>query len=133
VVLGGVEVDVVGDLDRQVQGDVVHGVHRLGRHVPGHPLGDLAADGDPAVVALGHEGVQAGPGEDLVAEQHGQVDDGVAQPGADPGGRRPHREDAVGQVLHAEQRAGGHGHGGHRFSSGRGGHVVGPRPDQDQA
>jgi ribosomal protein S18 acetylase RimI-like enzyme len=73
VVLGGVEVDVVGDLDRQVHRHVVQGVHRLVRDLPGHPFGDLPADRHPPVVALRHEVVQAGAGEDVVAEQDGEV------------------------------------------------------------
>ena len=39
----------------------------------------------PPLVALGHERVEARPGEHVVAEQHGQVDDGVPEPGGHAG------------------------------------------------
>jgi hypothetical protein len=127
VVLRGVEVDVVGDRERQVQRDVGDRVHRGVRDLPGHQLRDPFPDLDPPGPTLGHERVErrfrergVGP---ISAEHGGQVDDAVPHAYPDPRRGAGRREHAVGQVVGAERGALGD----------EGGHRPGPRPDQLQA
>src|SRR5690606_7394205 len=107
-----VEVDVVGDLDRQVRPGAVDGHERRLHQRPGGGVADqLGQPGPhvpPGVRPRGHEGVEGGPGEDVahgadaagvVGGEPRQVDDVVADAGADPGRPVTGREHAVGQVL----------------------------------
>ena len=117
VVLGGVEVHVIGDLERQVQDDATDRVYGRVRDFVGYQRRDALADLDPAGAALGHERVECRPGEGGVgpirSERGGQVDDDVTDADADPrrcarGGEHP-----VGQVVAAERRAVGDRECGH--------------------
>ena len=94
VVLGGVEVDVVGDLERQPQ----RRPSRSGCTAPGAPspadqVGDPGPHRRPAVPALGHERVQRRRGEHVVAQGRRQVEDVLPDRDPDPrrraAGRRP--------------------------------------------
>ena len=118
VVLRGVEVDVVGDLEREVERHRPEVVHGRVRHVALDPLRDRRADLDPALVPLRHERVEAARGEDVVAEQERQVDHVVAQPDADPRVLPGNGVDAVGKVGQAVERALRNADGGHTRSFG---------------
>jgi hypothetical protein len=75
VVLAGVEVDVVADLERQVQPCPGQRAQRGldGGAVPldGQQFGEPGPDIGPPGPALGHEGVQRRLGEDLLPEDLG--------------------------------------------------------------
>ena len=125
-----VEVDVVGDLDREVRpGRRDRDERRLDQRPGGGVADQLGQPGPhvpPGVGPGGHEGVERGPGEQVahrtdaagvVGGEPRQVDDVVADAGADPGRPVTGREHAVGQVLGREPRAVGARHprppGGH--------------------
>ncbi|CAM5670466.1 hypothetical protein SFUMM280S_02366 [Streptomyces fumanus] len=125
VVLGGVEVDVVGDLEGQVQGDRGQGVEQRfeGRAVGGdrHPGRQRAPDVGPGGAPGRQQRVEV-----LVREQGGVrrsegvgrragVEDVVTEPDAHPPLRRAGvREHAVRKVVRAEGVALGDIEGGHR-------------------
>lgn len=125
VVLGGVEVDVVRDLEGEVQGHLGEGVQEGCDGLPvgrdRHPGGECAAYVGPGRAAGGEQRVQGG-----LCEQFGvrgaecpggrsRVEDVVAEPDADaPLGRSGPGEDAVGKVVRAEGIALGDIEGGHR-------------------
>ena len=112
MVLRGVEVDVVGHLERQLQDDLGprqqvcldQGAVRL----VGEQLDQPRAHGRPDRPAGCQEGVQGRGSEDgsaleLVGAGEGrEVDHLVAQGDADPGGRPPVAEDAERQVRGRE-------------------------------
>jgi hypothetical protein len=105
MVLGGVEVDVIRDLERQVQVHLRHGVARRVRHIACRDhVGDLLAHANPAGSPLGHERVQCGLGENRVVEQLRQVDDLVADAHPDSALAAGGREDPVRQIGDAEER-----------------------------
>src|SRR5690606_31861380 len=113
VVYGCVEVDVSADLHEQVQQYLVHRMHARVGHVTGDELGDPLTHLHPSPVALGHERVQRRLGEHVVAERHGEVDDGVPHTHSHAGGGARCGEDTVVQVVHPEQRTVGDLDGGH--------------------
>ena len=94
VVLGGVEVDVVRDLEGQVQGHLGEVVQQGadGLAVGGHrqPRGERAPDVGPGAAARGEQRVERGPGEQRDvggAERGGRgtgVQDVTAEPDPDP-------------------------------------------------
>ncbi len=115
MVLGGVEVDVVGDLERQVQRHLGERQQQRGERVPvglvGQPAGQRGADRGPHRAAGRQQrvervrveqdgGLPGGPGGGAC------VEDEVADPDADPPHAGPvgRGEDAVRQVVHAERR-----------------------------
>ena len=67
--------------DGQVQLHVGECVDGLVRHLAGQPLLQQCPHLHPPVVALGHEPVDVRPGEHVVAQQRGEVDDVLPEPG----------------------------------------------------
>ncbi len=116
MILGGVEVDVVGDGHRQVQGHVGNREHRGVGDVALHEFGDLPADLGPAGPALRHEGIEGGLREDVVTQGGGEIHDGISHPHSDPWGRVGGREHAVRQVLDPEEGIGGDVEDGHAWA-----------------
>ena len=132
--LGGVEVDVVADLERHPQRHVGQR-HQVRLDVPAAGLvaqqgGDPAPYGGPRVAALRHQRVERGRGEDRRQVQlvrrgdRRQVEHLVADPHAHPRGVVPAHEHAVRQVVDVVRRSGSavdpgaaHVRGGHTSSS----------------
>ncbi len=135
--LGGVEVDVVADLERHPQRHLGqrHQVRLdvLAARRVAQQGGDPAPYGRPRVAALRHQRVERGRREDRCQVQlvrgrdRCQVEHQVADPHADPGGVVPADEHAVRQVVDVVRRSGsavdpgarvgGHVGGGHTSSS----------------
>lgn len=101
--LGRVEVDVVGNLDRQMQGHrvkVVDGsVGNSVRVLTRQRLDQAFTYRDPPLVPLGHESVERVAGEDRLVEHHSEIDDicPVTHPASTLAARRG--EDPVRQVV----------------------------------
>ena len=94
VVLARVEVDVVGDLDRQVHGDVADRdevwLHAVAVSLVGEQLGEPGAGRGPGRAAVGEEGVEARLEPDVAGLHAGLlrggagVEHAVADAHADP-------------------------------------------------
>ncbi len=115
VVLGGVEVDVVGDLEREQQLDLgerdQQRFHRRAVFLGGEQLDDPVPDRRPLWAAERHELVQGRraqrpAGQDQVGGLGAvEVEHEVADPYADPGFTLPGPEHPVRQVLHPVRRS----------------------------
>ena len=114
VVERGVEVDVVADLERHPQLDLVErhqvGLDQVALRLVGDQPDQPGADGVPDRPALAQELVERRLPEHGVHVEHlgccdrGEVEDVVADPGADPGLLAGQHEDAVRQVVGVVRR-----------------------------
>ncbi len=126
--LGGVEVDVVTDLERHPQRHLGqrHQVRLdvLAARRVAQQGGDPAPYGGPRLAALRHQRVERGRGEDrrqvelVGGRDRRQVEHQVADPHADPGGVVPADEHAVRQVVDVVRRSGSAVDPGAWFTSG---------------
>jgi hypothetical protein len=104
VVLRGVEVRVVGDLEGHRHTHLLTGdqIRREVAPLVGQQIGDAGPGIRPGRATLGQERVQHRGGEHLVAERGGQVEDELADRDPDPRRAVAVAERPVGHVRDAE-------------------------------
>ena len=108
MVLGGVEVHVVGHLERQVHRDIGNGHDCFrGSGATDEHVGDGRTHLHPPGASTGHERIEAGRGEIGIVHSDGKIDHSVAVANSHTCVRTGSAEDAIGEVVDSELGIGG--------------------------